>query len=324
MEKKFRVLLFYKYQTIEDPEEFAKDHLAFCKSIGLRGRVLVGKEGINGTVSGPLDVTQAYMDYVHQLPGFEDLWFKQDLADDYAHRKMFVRPREEIVALNLEEDINPHEVTGQYLSPKEFREAILDEDTIVLDTRNDYEYDLGHFKGAVRPDIRNFRELPQWVLDNKEKFMDKRVVVYCTGGIRCEKFSGWMVKEGFKDVGQLHGGIDTYGKDPEVQGDLWEGKMYVFDDRIAVPINHVNPNVIARDYFDGQPCERYVNCGNPNCNEQIICSQENEDKYLRGCCPECRRHPRNRYVAENNLTSEQWEQRLNAIGESLKDSQIAQ
>lgn len=324
MEKKFRVLLFYKYQTIEDPEEFAKDHLAFCKSIGLRGRVLVGKEGINGTVSGPLDVTQAYMNYVHQLPGFEDLWFKQDLADDYAHRKMFVRPREEIVALNLEEDINPHEVTGQYLSPKEFREAILDEDTIVLDTRNDYEYDLGHFKGAVRPDIRNFRELPQWVLDNKEKFMDKRVVVYCTGGIRCEKFSGWMVKEGFKDVGQLHGGIDTYGKDPEVQGDLWEGKMYVFDDRIAVPINHVNPNVIARDYFDGQPCERYVNCGNPNCNEQIICSQENEDKYLRGCCPECRRHPRNRYVAENNLTSEQWEQRLNAIGESLKDSQIAQ
>lgn len=324
MEKEFRVLLFYKYQTIEDPEQFAKDHLAFCKSIGLKGRVLVGKEGINGTVSGPMDVTQAYMDYVHQLPGFEDLWFKQDLADDYAHRKMFVRPREEIVALNLEEDINPLEVTGQYLSPKEFREAILDEDTIVLDTRNDYEYDLGHFKGAVRPDIRNFRELPQWVLDNKEKFMDKRVVVYCTGGIRCEKFSGWMVKEGFKDVGQLHGGIDTYGKDSEVQGDLWEGKMYVFDDRIAVPINHVNPTVIAKDYFDGQPCERYVNCGNPNCNEQIICSQENEDKYIRGCCPECRRHPRNRYVAENNLSAEQWEQRLNAIGESLNDSQVAQ
>lgn len=324
MEKEFRVLLFYKYQTIEDPEQFAKDHLAFCKSIGLKGRVLVGKEGINGTVSGPMDVTQAYMDYVHQLPGFEDLWFKQDLADDYAHRKMFVRPREEIVALNLEEDINPLEVTGQYLSPNEFREAILDEDTIVLDTRNDYEYDLGHFKGAVRPDIRNFRELPQWVLDNKEKFMDKRVVVYCTGGIRCEKFSGWMVKEGFKDVGQLHGGIDTYGKDPEVQGDLWEGKMYVFDDRIAVPINHVNPTVIAKDYFDGQPCERYVNCGNPNCNEQIICSQENEDKYIRGCCPECRRHPRNRYVAENNLSAEQWEQRLNAIGESLNDSQVAQ
>ena len=104
------------------------------------------------------------------------------------------------------------------------KEALLDEDTVVLDTRNDYEYDLGHFRGAIRPDIRNFRELPQWVRDNKEKFMDKRVVVYCTGGVRCEKFSGWMVREGYKDVGQLHGGIATYGKDPEVQGELWDGK----------------------------------------------------------------------------------------------------
>lgn len=235
---------------------------------------------------------------------------------------MFVRPREEIVALNLEDDIDPHQTTGQYLSPKEFHQAIMDEDTVVLDTRNDYEYDLGHFKGAIRPDIRNFRELPQWVIDNKDKFMEKRVVVYCTGGIRCEKFSGWMVREGFKDVGQLHGGIDTYGKDPEIQGDLWEGKMYVFDERIAVDINRKDPSVIGKDYFDGTPCERYVNCGNPECNEQILCSKENEDKYLRGCSPECRRHPRNRYVAENHLTTEEWEARLNAIGESLKDGEV--
>ncbi len=95
------------------------------------------------------------------------------------------------------------------MSPKEFKAALLDKDTVVLDTRIDYEYDLGHFRGAIRPDIRNFRELPQWVRDNKEKFMDKRVVVYCTGGVRCEKFSGWMVREGYKDVGQLHGGIAT-------------------------------------------------------------------------------------------------------------------
>ena len=322
MSKDYRVLLYYKYQNIEDPDQYAKDHLAFCKSIGIKGRVLVGHEGINGTVSGTVEQTQAYKDYVHSLPGFEDLWFKEDEADDYAHKKMFVRPREEIVALNLEDDIDPHQTTGQYLSPKEFHQAIMDEDTVVLDTRNDYEYDLGHFKGAIRPDIRNFRELPQWVIDNKDKFMEKRVVVYCTGGIRCEKFSGWMVREGFKDVGQLHGGIDTYGKDPEIQGDLWEGKMYVFDERIAVDINRKDPSVIGKDYFDGSPCERYVNCGNPECNEQILCSKENEDKYLRGCSPECRRHPRNRYVAENHLTTEEWEARLNAIGESLKDGEV--
>lgn len=323
MSKKYRVLLFYKYQTVENPDQFAKDHLAYCKSIGLKGRVLVGKEGINGTVSGTIEQTEAYKNYVHSLEGFEDLWFKEDEADDYAHRKMFVRHRQEIVALNLEDDINPLETTGQYLSPSEFKEAILDEDTIVLDTRNDYEYDLGHFKDAVRPDIRNFRELPQWVIDNKEKFMEKRVVVYCTGGIRCEKFSGWMIRQGFKDVGQLHGGIDTYGKDPQVRGDLWEGKMYVFDDRIAVPVNRVNPSIISKDHFDGSPCDRYVNCANPSCNEQIFATEENEAKYLRGCCPKCRRHPRNRYVKEHNLSTQEWEERLNAIGESLKDSHTA-
>ncbi|MGX7106908.1 oxygen-dependent tRNA uridine(34) hydroxylase TrhO [Hutsoniella sourekii] len=324
MSKEYRVLLFYKYQTIENPEQFAKEHLTFCKNIGLKGRVLVGEEGINGTVSGTIKQTDQYMDYVHQLPGFEDVWFKIDEADDYAHKKMFVRPREEIVSLDLEEDLDPLEITGDYLKPSQFREALLDEETIVLDTRNDYEYDLGHFQGAIRPDICNFRELPQWVIDNKEQFMDKKVVVYCTGGIRCEKFSGWMVREGIgKQVGQLEGGIDTYGKDPEVQGDLWEGQMYVFDERISVPINHVNPTVIAKDHFDGQPCERYVNCANPECNKQIFASEENEAKYLRGCSPECRRHPRNRYVAEHHLTKDEWEQRLNKIGESLKDSQPA-
>lgn len=323
MSKNYRVLLFYKYQTIEDPDEFVTEHLEYCKSIGLKGRVLVGSEGINGTVSGTIEQTKKYMDYVHSLPGFEDVWFKEDLADNFAHKKMYVRHREEIVALNLEDDIDPHQITGQYLNPKEFHDALLDEDTIVLDTRNDYEYDLGHFKGAIRPEIRNFRELPNWVLENKDKFMEKRIVVYCTGGIRCEKFSGWMLREGFKDVGQLHGGIDTYGKDPEIKGDLWEGKMYVFDERISVPINHVNPSVVAKDYFDGKPCERYINCGNPECNEQIIASKLNEDKYLRGCSAECRRHPRNRYISENDLSTQEWEERLNAIGESLKNTHTA-
>lgn len=323
MSKDYRVLLYYKYQEINDPKTFVKEHLAFTKSIGLKGRVLVGAEGINGTVSGTLVQTEQYKEYLHSLPGFEDVWFKEDEADDYAHSKMFVRYRDEIVSLNLQDDVDPLELTGDYLSPSQFKEAILDENTVVLDTRNDYEYDLGHFKGAIRPDIRSFRELPQWVLDNKEQFMDKRVVVYCTGGVRCEKFSGWMVREGFKDVGQLHGGIDTYGKDPEVQGDLWEGKMYVFDERIAVPINHVNTSIVGRDYFDNEPCERYVNCGNPECNRHLLMSIENEAKYVRGCSSECRRHPRNRYITENQLSIDEWEDRLNAIGESLKDNRTA-
>lgn len=318
MSKDYRVLLYYKYQTIEDPDQFVEDHLDFTKGIGLRGRVLVSSEGINGTVSGTVEQTEQYKDFLHSISGFEDVWFKEDKADDYAHKKMFVRHREEIVSLRLNEDIDPSEQTGEYLKPDQFKEALLDEDTIVLDARNDYEYDLGHFKGAIRPNIRNFRDLPDWVIENKEKFMNKKVLVYCTGGIRCEKLSGWMLREGIADrVGQLEGGIDTYAKDPETQGELWDGKMYVFDERISVPINQVDPTIIAKDHFDGTPCDRYVNCANPECNEQVFMSEENEDKYLRGCTAECRKHPRNRYVTEHGLTEKEWEERLNHIGESL-------
>ncbi len=323
MSKPFKVLLYYKYTPIEDPEAFSQEHLANCKRLGIKGRILVGKEGFNGTVAGTIEQTNAYKAYVHSLPGFEDVWFKEDEEDILPFRKIFVRPREEIVSLELEEDVNPLELTGEYLDPKAFKEALLDDDTIVLDTRNDYEYDLGHFRGAVRPAIRNFRELPQWVLDNKETFMEKRVVVYCTGGIRCEKFSGWLVREGFKDVGQLHGGIATYGKDPEVQGDLWDGKMYVFDERISVDINHVEPSIVGKDWYDGSACERYVNCGNPDCNRQILTSEANEAKYIRGCSPECRRHPRNRYISQNKLSTNEWETKLNLINESLADIETA-
>lgn len=319
MSQPYRVLLYYKYQHIEDPEAFAKEHLAKCKELGIKGRILVAHEGINGTVSGTIEQTNAYKDYVHSLEGFEDLWFKEDKAEENAFHKIFVRPRKELVSLHLEEDIDPLKLTGKYLDPVAFKEALLDEDTVVLDTRNDYEYDLGHFEGAIRPDIRNFRELPQWVRDNKEKFMDKKVVMYCTGGIRCEKFSGWLLREGIEDVGQLEGGIAAYGKHPETKGDLWNGKMYVFDERISVDINQVNSVVIGKDWYDGTPQERYVNCANPECNRQFLTSKENEDKYLRGCCAECRRHPRNRYVEEHNLSLDEWEDRLNVIGESLDD-----
>ncbi len=309
----YRVLLYYNYTTIEYPEVFAKEHLAFCKSIGLKGRILVAEEGINGTVSGTIEATEAYMEHMHADERFKDTWFKIDEAEGHAFRKMFVRPRKELVALNLEDDINPHELTGKYLNPKEFKEALLDEDTVVLDARNDYEFDLGHFRGAVRPDIRSFRELPQWIRDNKEKFMDKKVVTYCTGGIRCEKFSGWLLREGVENVAQLHGGIAMYGKDPEVQGELWDGKMYVFDDRISVEVNHVDKQVIGKDWFDGTPCERYINCANPECNRQILTSEENEAKHLGGCCYECAANENNRYVVAHNISPEEREARLSAI-----------
>ncbi|BAQ11704.1 rhodanese-like domain-containing protein [Bacillus sp. OxB-1] len=315
----YRVLLYYKYVPIEDPETFAAEHLAACKEIGLKGRILVGAEGINGTCSGTIAQTDTYMELLRSDSRFQDIVFKIDEADGHAFKKMHVRPRKEIVNLSLDEDINPNELTGKRLSPEEWFKQMQAEDTVIIDARNDYEYDLGHFRGAVRPDIENFRDLPQWIRDNKEQFEGKKILTYCTGGIRCEKFSGWLVREGFEDVGQLHGGIVTYGKDPVAKGQLWDGQCYVFDERIAVPVNQVEHVVVGRDHFDGTPCERYVNCANPECNAKILCSEENEHLYMRSCSDECRKHPRNRYFIEQNMTVEEYDQRLKEIKKHRND-----
>lgn len=311
----YRVLLFYKYVTIDDPETFAAEHLQFCKDNDLKGRILVSSEGINGTVSGPKEVTNNYIAHMRADTRFSDIVFKIDEAEGHAFKKMHVRPRNEIVALDLEDDVNPKELTGKYLSPTEFRDALQSDDTVVIDARNDYEYDLGHFRGAIRPNITRFRDLPDWIKENKEQFMDKKIVTYCTGGIRCEKFSGWLLKEGFEDVSQLKDGIATYGKDPETKGEFWDGKMYVFDERISVEINQVDKTVVGKEWFYGTPCERYINCSNPECNRQILVSEENEERYLGACSHECAAHERNRYVQKHDISEEEKAKRL----ENFKD-----
>lgn len=310
MSQNYKVLLYYKYVKIDNPEEVANEHREFCNNIGLMGRIIIAAEGINGTVSGTVEQTDAYMKYMEEHPLFNGTWFKIDESAEHAFKKMKVRFRPELVTLRLEDDVDPNVTTGKHLKPKEFFEAMQREDTVVIDARNDYEYDLGHFKGAVRPDILNFRDLPQWIRENKEQFEGKKILTYCTGGIRCEKFSGWLLNEGFEDVSQLEGGIVTYGHDPEVQGELWDGKLYVFDERISVPVNRKEHVVVGKDYFSGDPCERYVNCANPECNKKILCSEENEHRYLRSCSHECRTHPRNRYVAQHGLTEEEVNERL--------------
>ena len=294
-----RVLLYYKYVPIDDPESFKDEHLKFCKDLGLLGRIIVAPEGINGTVSGTYEQTQIYMDHLKADPRFEDIVFKIDDVEEHAFKKMFVRHKKELVTWRFEEDVDPNQLSGKRLSPKEFYEALQDEDVIVIDGRNDYEYEIGHFRGAIRPDVKASRDFPKWVRENISQFKDKKVLTYCTGGIRCEKFSGFLLKEGFKDVSQLEGGIVTYGKDEEVQGKLWDGKLYVFDERISVPVNRTEEDVIiANCYYCGKTEDRYVNCANPECNKQHVCCTECEVKHKRSCSKECLEHPRNRYETE--------------------------
>ena len=313
----YRVLLYYFYTNIEDPATFSAKHLQACKDLELKGRILVANEGINGTVSGTVEQTNAYMEMMQNDPLFKGIVFKIDEVEGHAFKKMHVRPRPELVNLSLDDDVNPHEITGRYLSPKEFMEEMQREDTVVLDVRNTYEYDVGHFRGAIRPDVETFRDTPQWVRENRHLFEGKNVLTYCTGGIRCEKFSGWMKREGFGEVGQLHGGVATYGKDPETKGQLWDGQMYVFDERLTVPINQVEHVIVGRDHFDGEPCERYINCANPECNKKIIASEENEAKHLGGCTIECTKHERNRYIVRHGLTAEQVKEAILALEKSV-------
>lgn len=296
--KSYRVLLYYKYVHIENYEEFAAEHLKFCKDLGLKGRILVAEEGINGTVSGTVEQTNHYIKTMHSDPRFADMEFKIDEHDGHAFKKMFVRPRKEIVSLRLENDINPNEKTGKYLSPKEFYELMQQDDVIILDARNDYEYEIGHFRGAINPKVDAFRELPEWVKENLAEHKDKKILAYCTGGIRCEKFTGFLIEEGFKDVNQLHGGIIMYGKDEEVQGELFDGKCYVFDERISVRVNQKEDIIVSNCYHCGKKEDRYVNCANPECNLQHVCCEECEVKHHRSCSEECREHPRNRYELE--------------------------
>ncbi len=294
----YHVLLYYHYTHIEDPNSFKEEHRALCQSLNLLGRIYITHEGINGTVSGLIEDTQAYMDIMQKHDLFKGIVFKIDESEGHVFKKLKLKIKNELVNFSLEDDVNPLEITGDYLEPSEFYERLQDPQTIVIDARNTYEYDLGHFKGAIRPNIETFRELPQWIREHKDEFKDKKIITYCTGGVRCEKFSGWLKREGFDDVAQLHGGIVTYGKDPIAQGQLWDGLCYVFDERISVPINQVEHVIVGKDYFTGEPCERYINCANPDCNKQIICSLESEIANQGSCSQACHEHPRNRYTTK--------------------------
>lgn len=287
MSTQYRVLLYYKYVPIDDPETFAKQHLDFCKQLDLRGRILIAPEGINGTVSGTFEQTEQYMEHLHADPRFADMPIKIDLHDGHAFKKMHVRPKKELVTFRVDKELDPNAKTGKHLSPKQFREMLQQEDVIVLDGRNEYEYEIGHFRGAIKPQVQNFREFPEWIRENMSQFKNHKVLTYCTGGIRCEKLSAYMLDEGFEDVYQLDGGIVTYGKDPEVQGEFFDGKCYVFDQRMAVPVNQVDEVVVGRCYRCGEPAETQINCSNDLCHKQHISCETCQEQYHGYCSEAC-------------------------------------
>ncbi len=283
MKEHYNILLYYCYAPIEDPEAFREQHHMLCLELNLRGRIIVASEGLNGTVSGSQSDCQRYMETVLNDPRFAHTEFKVDTHEDHAFAKLHVRVKPEIVHSSLKH-IDPNQKTGKYVEPEEFREILKsdDEDTVILDVRSDYEHNVGRFKNAVTLDIENFRDFPEKV-EALRKYKDKKVITYCTGGIKCEKASAYLLEQGFENVYQLHGGIIKYGL--EAGGEDFEGKCYVFDNRIVHDVNTVNPTVIAKCYVTGEPSDRMVNCANPECNRHVPMSEAGAAKY-NGCCSE--------------------------------------
>jgi UPF0176 protein len=303
MEQAYNILLYYCYTQIADPETFRDEHHELCLSLNLRGRIIVAAEGLNGTVSGLKADTERYMETVKADPRFAHIDFKVEPYHKHSFAKLHVRVKPEIVHSDLHH-INPAQKTGIHLSPAEFKKLKDAEDVVILDVRSKYEHAIGKFKNAVTLDIENFRDFPGKISE-LEQFKGKKIITYCTGGIKCEKASAYLLEQGFENVYQLHGGIIKYAI--EEGGEDFEGKCYVFDGRVVADVNKINPKVISTCYICGTECDRMVNCANPKCNIHVpIC--ENCGWEMEGACSvECKSHPHKRpydgtgyYMKESN------------------------
>jgi UPF0176 protein len=286
----FEILLFYKYVFIEDPKKLAKEQLALQTRLGLKGRTIIATEGINATFEGLRKNIEEYLKVFLSDPRFSDTHIKRSVGNGNAFPKTSVKVRDEIVSLKLGEcDIDPNKVTGKRLEPEELHEWIKSKkEFYIVDMRNAYEHNLGHFEGSILPPMDNFRELPKF-MKMIEHLKNKTVLTVCTGGVRCEKASGYLVANGFADVYQLNGGIVSYME--KYPNEDFLGKLYVFDNRIAMGFYTDDPKhvVVGRCVVCKKPSERLTNCFDMNCHRQKLacleCEKSLGEKFL--CEEEC-------------------------------------
>ncbi len=279
----YPVILFYKYVVIDDPGTFAAGQRLLCNSLRLKGRYLVAREGINGTLSGPREQVDQFVTALRADPRFADIEMKVSPGDETTFGKLILKVRPEIVTLKAGTDLVPDQ--DNHLSPTAWKHAIEeDPDVVLVDVRNDYESAAGRFENAVVCDIEQFRDLPGY-LDKLGALKEKKVLMYCTGGIRCEKASALFRSRGFKNVFQLHGGIMTYQE--EFGNEHWLGECFVFDKRMTVRVEEELVH-ISHCAHTGKASARIVNCLHDPCHRLFVVTEEAEiaepDFRL---CPEC-------------------------------------
>jgi len=283
-EKFTRITLsFYRYVIIDDPEEFRDKLYQGFKELNILGRTYISKEGINSQISVPEHHFEGFKLLLDQNEKLKSMPLKIAIEQDgKSFYKLIIKCRDKIVADGLKDDSFDVTDVGNHLSAVEFNEALNSPETVVIDMRNHYESEVGFFKGALLPDTDTFREtLPAAVEAVKDK-KEKKILLYCTGGIRCEKASAYFKHHGFTDVNQLHGGIIDYARQVQAENlnSAFVGKNFVFDDRLG---ERISDEVIAKCHQCGDSCDTHVNCANDDCHMLFIQCEKCRDKF-EGCC----------------------------------------
>ncbi len=230
-----QVAALYRFTPFPDPATLREPLLSACEEVGVKGTLLLANEGINGTIAGTDNAIAAVLDHIRALPGCADTEVKFSHAPEMPFHRMKVRLKREIVTMG-EPDIDPTASVGRYVDPQDWNALISDPDTIVIDTRNDYEVAVGTFEGAVDPATQSFRDFPKWFREHREDLLEgkKKVAMFCTGGIRCEKSTSFLRSEGIEDVFHLKGGILKYLEEVPKEESKWQGDCFVFDERVTV------------------------------------------------------------------------------------------
>lgn len=227
------VAALYHFTTLKDYESLRAPLQDMCDLLEIKGTLLLAQEGINGTVAGTDKAIKNLLDFLKADPRLAGVDHKESRAEEMPFYRMKVRLKKEIVTMGVA-GVDPNEIVGTYVDPKDWNDLISDPNVVLIDTRNDYEVEIGTFKGAVNPDTETFRDFPQWVEENKEQLDKPKVAMFCTGGIRCEKASSFMKTKGYDEVFHLKGGILKYLETVPEKDSLWDGECFVFDQRVAV------------------------------------------------------------------------------------------
>jgi predicted sulfurtransferase len=281
-----KILLYYKYVAIKEPEAIATWQKQLCAKLGLTGRIIIATEGINGTVGGSIEATDAYQATMKEHPLFGGIDWKTAEGDQDYFPRMRVVVKNEIVHLGVDPEKLTVKDGGKHLTPDQVHELLNNapDDLVILDTRNNYESRIGTFKGSLTPDIETFRQLPEYIDKHLDQFKDKKVLMHCTGGVRCERATAYLQQKGVsKEIYQVEGGIHRYiEKYPDGH---FRGSNYVFDSRIA---HRTNNDILSNcDICTTTPSDFYTNCMNALCNKQFLVCPDCKDQFKESCSQTC-------------------------------------